>query len=234
MASLKKRGECYYLQFYVAGKKQRRLNLDTDSYQIAKEKLRQFESAQARGDELPLATRTPPARILAAYVEHIRTVKPPKSAQNDIYYLRDLFGPCCQALTITSRKISGQAKKRPAKPGQDRRFKAAVLEPQFIEQLTTADISSFITSRMASRGLTQFGVRMPKDRNPASAVERYKEHAPEISFLKLPQINEQLEALADDLKLQAMVAVLIFAGKRHRGHVTKSFLSLRNLKRVRR
>jgi hypothetical protein len=117
MASLKKRGQSYYLQFYVAGKTQRRINLETDSYQIAKDKLRQFESAQARGDDLPLATRTPPAKILTAYVEHIRTVKPAKSVQNDIYYLRDLFGPCCDALRITSRQISRQAKKRPPQAG---------------------------------------------------------------------------------------------------------------------
>ena len=40
MASLKKRGNLYYIQFYLPGKKQRRVNLQTDSYQIAKEKLR--------------------------------------------------------------------------------------------------------------------------------------------------------------------------------------------------
>jgi hypothetical protein len=58
MASLKQRGDTYYHQFYLLGKKQRRINLDTNSYQIAKEKLRQFESAQARGDTQPLSTKT--------------------------------------------------------------------------------------------------------------------------------------------------------------------------------
>ena len=51
MASLKKRpgNPVYYIQFYV-GTRQRRISTDTDSFQLAKEKLRQFESAQARGD----------------------------------------------------------------------------------------------------------------------------------------------------------------------------------------
>ena len=45
MASLKKRGDGYYLQFYLHGGRQRRVNLRNDSYQLAKEKQRRFESA---------------------------------------------------------------------------------------------------------------------------------------------------------------------------------------------
>ena len=45
MASLVKRGSKYYLQWWV-GKKLKRRSLLTSSYQIAKEKLRQSESAQ--------------------------------------------------------------------------------------------------------------------------------------------------------------------------------------------
>jgi len=55
---------------------------------------------------------------------------------------------------------------------------------------------------------------MPNDKSPTAAVERYKEHAPEISFLTLEQIDEQLDALRDDAKMQAAVATLIFAGLR--------------------
>ena len=121
MASLKKRGENYYLQWYLPGKKQKRRNLHTDSFQIAKEKLRRFESAQARGEDVSLPTQTPIDEIVTAYVQHVRTVKPPKSAQTDVYYLRDIFGPICGALEITSREISAKVKKRPPKVGQDRR-----------------------------------------------------------------------------------------------------------------
>jgi hypothetical protein len=219
MASLKKRGETYYLQFYLAGQKQKRVNLHTDSFQIAKEKLRRFESAQAFGDDLPLPTRTPIAQVLEAYVQHIRNAKTAKSAQTDIYYLRTLFGPVTDALTVTSRKLSARVKKRPPKPGQDHRRRAPVIEAACFEEISTAQIATFISAQMASRGLapktanrfrdtssalftwamTQHGVRMPQDKNPATAVSKYKESAPEIRFLTLTQVDEQLKALEDIL-----------------------------------
>jgi hypothetical protein len=90
MASLRKRGSVYYLSYYVGGK-EIRTSLDTDSFQIAKERQRQFESAQLRGENIPLPTRTPIADIVTAYVNHIRTVKTPKSAQTDIYYPPKVF-----------------------------------------------------------------------------------------------------------------------------------------------
>jgi integrase len=234
MASLKKRGDSYYLQFYLPGGRQKRVNLQTDSFQLAKEKLRRFESAQAAGDELPLPTRTPVQDILTAYVEHIRTVKTAKSAQTDVYYLRDVFGPICDALKITSRKVSQMAKKRPTKPGQDRRFRAAVIAADCLERITTADIATFLSSRVQSRGLApktanryreilcrlinwateQRGVKMPGGVNPALKVERYREKAPEIRFLTLAQIQRQLDVLAVKPALQAMVATYIYAGLR--------------------
>jgi len=51
MASLKKRGPVYYAQFYV-GTRQVRRCLHTRSYQVAREKLRQIQSALFRGDNL--------------------------------------------------------------------------------------------------------------------------------------------------------------------------------------
>jgi len=47
VASLKKRSGVYYAQWYV-GPKQKRISPDTESYQLAKEKLRQLESSLAR------------------------------------------------------------------------------------------------------------------------------------------------------------------------------------------
>jgi hypothetical protein len=89
VASLIKRhfqsGPVWYIQFYQ-GTKQRRVRA-SEHYQIAKEKLRRFESAQLRGDELPLPTRTPTAEVLDDYIRHIRSYKTPKSAQGNVYYL---------------------------------------------------------------------------------------------------------------------------------------------------
>jgi integrase len=234
MASLKKRGDTFYLQYYLPGKIQRRVNLNTDSFQIAREKLRRFESSQAMGGELSFPTRTPLDEIVNAYVQHIRAFKKAKSAQTDVYYLRDLFGPICDALQITSRKVSAKTKKRPPKPGQDRRCKATVLDAPCLEQITTAQISSFISGRTQSRGLApktanryheilvrlfhwaadQRGLILPGGVNPALKVERYKEPAPEIRFLTLAQVDAQLELLKDTPKLQAMVATYIYAGLR--------------------
>jgi hypothetical protein len=92
MASLMKRNKKYYLQWRV-GKKIKRKSLNTSSLQIAKEKLRQFESTQFKGEESPFPTKTPLVDIVTRYVEHIRTIKTEKSAQTDVYYLRQMFGP---------------------------------------------------------------------------------------------------------------------------------------------
>ncbi|HTW63955.1 MAG TPA: site-specific integrase [Bryobacteraceae bacterium] len=236
MASLIKRtwknGPAWYIQYYV-GNQQRRIRA-SDNFQIAKEKLRRFDAAQAAGDDLPLPTRTPIPDIVAAYVQHIRQVKTAKSAQTDIYYLRDMFGPVCDELKINSRKPSAKAKKKPVKAGVNARTKAPVIEADCMEAVRTNDITTFISAQVSRRGLApktanryreilmrlfnwameQKNLRMPNDKNPAAKVERYKEPAPTIHFLTLKQIEEQLDALADQVKLQAMVATLIYAGLR--------------------
>jgi hypothetical protein len=89
-----------------------------------------------------LASKTSTPELLGAYVRHIRSTKTAKSAQTDIYYLRDLFGPVCDELKVTTRKLT--AKKRPRKDGEDRRRKKTVLDAAYLEQVTTAQISSFI------------------------------------------------------------------------------------------
>ena len=55
---------------------------------------------------------------------------------------------------------------------------------------------------------------MPEDKNPAAKVDRYKVRAPDIRFLTLRQVGEQLDALSENLQLQAMVATLTYAGLR--------------------
>lgn len=233
MASLIKRGKNYYIQWRI-GEKIKLRSLWTDSLQIAKEKIRQFESAQLRGDELPLPTRTKIADIISLYAKHVRTVKTAKSAQTDIYYLRQVFGPVCPELQINSRKASIRAMKRPPKPGQDRRFKMSAIDVNHLEEITTADIANFIGAHVRSRGLApktanryrevlhtffswaicEQGVKMPGNVNPVSKVSKYKEHAPKIRFLTLAQIDEQLQVLEPFPQLQTMVAVLIYAGLR--------------------
>lgn len=233
MASLKKGGSTFYIQYYT-GAKQHRVCTGTDCLQIAKEKLRQFESAQMRGDGTSLPTKTPLPDIVGAYATHIRAVKTPKSAQTDVYYLRNMFGDICPALQVTSRKVTAATKKRPPKPGIDGRRRSRVIEVQHLEDISTADVSGFISSHVQTRGLApktanryreilcrlfnwsieQRGVRIPGDKNPAAAVDRYKERASEIRYLTFSQIDEQLNGLIDSPQLQTMVATLIYAGLR--------------------
>ncbi len=233
MASLKRLGKKYYAQYYV-GNRQKRINLGTTSLQVAKEKLRQMESNLAQGEMVLLPTKTPLPEILNRYVEHIRTVKTAKSAQTDIYYIRQMFGPICSALEITSRKVSRKTLKKPPTPGQDGRFKLQTIEANCLEHITSADIAGFISTHVRTRGLKpktanryreiicrlfnwamqEAGVKIPGNKNPATVVSRYQEHAAKIRFLTLVQIEEQLDALQDYPQLQTMVAVYIYAGLR--------------------
>jgi integrase len=240
MASLKKRNGKFYIQHYAAGRQQR-VALHTDNLQLAKEKLRQFESADLRGQDNPLPTRTPIAQVLTAYVAAIRARKTAKAAQTDIYYLREMFGPVCDAVTITSRSPGSSARKRPPKKSQvDGRKRMPTIEAACFEAITPAQVAAFIDFKVRDQGLKpktanhyrsilrrvfnwatqEHGIRMPScgggrtGDNPAAKVRPYKEQAPEIRFLTLAQVDEQLHALRFKPQLQTMVAMLIYAGLR--------------------
>lgn len=227
MAGLIRRNKTYYALYYAGGK-QKRVCLHTDSLQIAKEKVRQIESAQFKGEDNPLPTRTPLGDILTDYVDYLRAVKREGSVQRDIYYLRETFGPVCPAIAIKNRKVSEKGKKRPTKNP------IPPIPANYFEQITTAEISQFIAAQVRTRALApktanhfrtiltrlynwamqMHDIRMPGNNNPAAKVERYREKAPEISFLTLEQIEAQLNAIKDAPQLQAIVAVYIYAGLR--------------------
>lgn len=227
MASLIKRGNIYYAQ-YMAGKKAKRISLETYSLQIAKEKLRLLESAFYRGNDNPLPTKTPIGEVVSKYVDYMRTRKTARSVARDLYYLRDTFGPICPALELKNAKISEKTKK-----SSSHKLPQHIDAPCF-EQITTADFSSFIATKVRRQALApktanryreiltrlfnwameQNGIRIPGDKNPAARVERYHEKAPQISFLSLDQITEQIGALTPYPDLQTMVTVYIYAGLR--------------------
>ncbi len=233
MASLSKVKKTYYLRYYV-GKTPKKISLRTDSLQIAKEKKRRFESAQAMGNDHSLPSRTPIADVLQAYTLHIRATKTAKSAQNDIYYLREMFDPVCEGLTITSRKPSSKARKKKPRSKVDARKQMPRIEANCFEEITPAQVADFIAFKVRDQGLApktanhyrsilrrvfnwateQRDIRLPNNINPAAKVKPYKEKAPQISYLTLNQIEEQLHALRFKPKLQTMAAVLIYAGLR--------------------
>ncbi len=104
----------------------------------------------------------------------------------------------------------------------------------YLEHITVAQVSDFVRERVQRYGLQaktanryrevirrlfswsmeESGVRMPGDVNPAAKVKRYKERAPEIRFLTLRQIDQQLDALSEYPVVYAMVATYIYAGLR--------------------
>ena len=228
MAGLYKRNGNYYIKYYV-GSQIIRKSLQTKSAQIAKEKLRQFESAKAQGNSNPLPTKTPLADIIAKYVRYMRATKTAKSAQTDIYYLRAAFGPICPELEDTRKKQTT------AKPKKKKKVKnARPISANSFEEVTTAQISEFISERVRLNGIApktanryreiicrlynwsmnEGGIKMPNDKNPAAKVSKYKLKASEISFLSLDQITKQLDAFKNNPQLQTMVAMLIYAGLR--------------------
>jgi len=233
VAGLKQRGSIWYLTYYI-GASRRVVSLDTDNKKIALEKKRQFESAQLREIDSPLPTRTSVGEVVGKYVDYIRTRKTANSAQKDVYYLRDVFGPICPQLEITSRKVTAACKKRPVRAGIDGRRRTPRLEVSHFEAISSADLSAFIALQVQSRGLapktanryreilcrlfnwaaSEGGYKLPGDKNPIDRVARYKERAPEIRFLTLTQIDEQLQALTQRPQLKTMVALLIYAGLR--------------------
>lgn len=152
MASLIKRNGTFCLQWRI-GRNIRRRSVHTPVLQLAKEKLRQFQSAQHRGLDDTLPTRTPLPEILDAYVEHVRHVRTPKSAQTDVYYLREACGPVCAGVQITSGKPSENAHKRPRKPGQDRRCRQLLIAADCFEAIKPADVATFIGAHTRARGL---------------------------------------------------------------------------------
>jgi len=230
MACLKQRGETYYLQWSEGGR-QRRRSLETDSYQVAKERLRQFESAQHRGEALPLPTRTPIGEVVEAFVGHMRAHRTERSWRRDVSYLRESFGHVCPALALSTERARLCRERRSP---EDRRRKLWPIGAPCFEEITTAAVSDFLVAQVRVKGLApktanryrevlaklvnwamESGrVKMPMDRNPVARVERYREHAPEIRYLTLSQIEEQLKALRGKPQLRIMVATLIYAGLR--------------------
>jgi hypothetical protein len=146
VASLKKRGKIYYIQYYV-GKKQVTKSLDTSSLQIAKEKLRQHESAEFRGEEIIRPTKTPLPQVVGVFVRNLLAKKRKRNAEKDMYYLREAFGPICDELKIRNEKISRKGKKRPT------RKVPKIIEASYFEWVKTSDIAGMIADQVRHKGI---------------------------------------------------------------------------------
>ena len=226
-SSIKKRGKVFYLHF-SENRTRRRTSLHTDSLGVAKERQRQFDSARARGDQSMLPTKTPLAQAVSAYAAHMKATRTAHGYTADLSYLRNAFGPICDVLR-PKRRCNGTPQ-----DDVDMRTGESSIKAVNLEQITVAQVSSFIRDRVQRYGLQaktanryrevlrrlfswsmeESGVRMPGNINPASKVKRYKERAPEIRFLTLERIGQQLEVLQNHPVIHAMVATYIYAGLR--------------------
>jgi integrase len=234
MASIFKRGDTWWIRYYVGGRSVSR-SLKTPHERVALENKQKIEGL-VLADLLPTPSSCPLKEVIQSFCEFMIGSRTKKSAKNEIGYLRSYFGPCCPALEMKPRsphKFRGPGKELP-KVKEDR--KGRYIPVSRLEQITTEMVSSFLRERMIrdhvvpktlnrQRGVLHrlftyaaehHGYICPdrRYRNPVTGVKRMRETAPEISWLTQEQITKQLEALQENAKIHTMVAVYIYAGLR--------------------
>ena len=235
MASIFQRGKLgtWWIKYYVDGRQVYR-SLKTTVAREAQRIKRQIEGQEASGD-LVAPSRIALPEFLEEFCRFLSTIRTPKSYKNDCSVLRMIFGPACEALQpgscVNWRHAS--AKRKQAKR---KRSKVQPIQARFLEEVTTAKIEEFLSARIREDGIAakttnqfrgilhrmfnyaiktrSFVATDRRQPNPAAAVERRKEPARTIRFLKLEDIDEQLDALKDHSTIHAMVATYIYAGLR--------------------
>lgn len=217
--------------------KRRRMSLRTTNYGVARAKVRKLEhELETRG--LQTETYTPVAEIIPKFIEYLtaRGGRLRKGPQTDRYRLAEFFGPVCSELEHNSRACCGQRPRSKAKKKKPNKKYDCSVKVDCLEDITPGVVLDFLVKIQRRRGLahktlneyreviqrlfnwairTQ-GVRMPGEarRNPITDVERFKVSERTIRFLSIEQIREQLDALAAEPRIRAMVAVYIYAGLR--------------------
>ncbi len=223
MASLYRRGEWFWIAYYANGEHVQRA-LGTNDARIAKQKKKQIEYELSIG-ELQAASHLPIGTVLQQFCEHLQATRTFKSRKNDVSRLRVFFGPICEALELGI--AGGWSKtKTPKRPAD--RYADAHVKVELLEDVSPVTINQFIATRIRDDGWSPktanstrqvlhrlfvyatkhhgFRARDRRYPNPADGVERQHEAAPEIRFLSLQQVEEQLEALAPNPLMHAMVA----------------------------
>ena len=226
--SLLMKGETFLRSEELEGGGREQATAGPEPNQAAADKQPQPNSTSAHGvaDALPVGTSL--GAIVSKYVACMKTRRTRHGFTADLSYLRGIFGPVCVEL---ERKRTN-ARRGKVKLGQE--LREPHIEATCFEEITTSQISDFIREsvqryelqsktanryrevlhRLFSWAMDEGGVRMPGDVNPVDKVKRYKESAPQIRFLSLEQIDQQLEVLRDHTVLRTLVAVYIYAGLR--------------------
>ncbi|MCK6486276.1 MAG: tyrosine-type recombinase/integrase [Phycisphaerae bacterium] len=227
MASLYRRGETFWIAYTVNGKRVLR-SLHTANERIARDKKKQLEYELMIGD-LQTESRLELPFILEEFCRHLKARSPHKARNNDVSKLRCFFGPICESLQL-GRHGGTSTRRCPDKYGR------AHVKATLLEEITPEQINQFISARLredkwapkTANGLREilhrlfnfairhhgFRSRVRRHPNPATAVERVREPAPEIRFLTLVQIDRQLVAVEDRPLIHALVATFVYAGLR--------------------
>lgn len=234
MASIFRRGKqgIWFIKYYVNGG-QVYHSLNTTDARVAKRTKRQIEGEQAKG-ELLAPSKTPLPAFLEGYCRFLATARTPKSYSSDVSVLRVFFGPICAALELGS-KVNKRWQSAAHRKIPDT-MKRVHVKAAYLEQITSSMIEEFITlrirdddiapktanryrevlHRMFNYAISNWNFVSPDRRNsnPAAMVQRRREPASQIRFLRVDEIIEQLDVLKEDHTLHAIVATLIYAGLR--------------------
>ena len=163
MASLDQRGTLYYIQYFSAA------NVPHQPpdrlLQIAKEKLRQFESAQLRGDDNPLPPRTPdcrrPHRVRRA---HPRVQDGQESPRPTSTTSAMPSAPSAMRCKVTSRKLRRRRKRQPSRAGPTPA--ELLIEAPCFEQITTPRSPRSSPARCRAAARAQDRQPLPRDPLP--------------------------------------------------------------------
>lgn len=224
MACLRKKGNKFYIKDYVNGK-EKWFATRTDDKTVADYLLGKYETAKKEGlGFFPTETRL--KMMLIGFCLYLMGVLTPANYLKETSRLRMIFGPACAALGGSGANDSqedevclGDAPKNRLKNLEDltTRNVTDFLDKIAVErELSGKTVNNYreILHRFVNWAITQKGVRFPGGVNPVDSVSKRNTGPLPISYLNQGEIVQQLKALADNLKLQAMVAVLIFAGLR--------------------
>ena len=231
MATLYKRKNRFWVSYWIQGK-QFQKSLGTDNERVAQQKLKQIEYELSLG-QMQGITRLPVPQFLEGFCQHEKAVKARKTYKNDVSRLRVIFGPVCEALRILPP--GSPEAPRQGRPAPDR-YAGKHIQAKLLEDVTSEVINRWLSERVRQNGWTPktannyretlhkmfaYAIKhhgfVSRDRrfpNPVDGVDRRREPAPDITFLTLDQIREQLDALEGRPVLRAIAATCIYAGLR--------------------
>jgi integrase len=234
MASIYRRGQTWWMKYYVGGKAVRR-SLKTRNAREARKICEQYSAAEKIG-LLAEASSTPIGPFLQDICEYWKRTRKCKGAANDISRLRRFFGPVCPALEYGERTESRHKDScRSALKAKDEQT-GRMIPVKRLEQLTPEILSRVLQDWLVETDVTGKTINRyrgvlssmftyarkhhgyvcpdPRYKNPIEGVDRFPERNHTIRWLNADEIDEQLAVLDDHPQLRAMVAVAIFAGPR--------------------